>query len=1008
MTQERKRVKPEGFEYQCCCGRGSFGEAWLVRENGIGPRRILKLIYKDTGNLWEKEKNGLLTYYEKLEIMTPDECRLLVDILHHGENDDFFYYTMQPADNLLGRESVRYLPCTLYNLLKQKRLSSTEIADISLNILDALKVLRKYNIVHRDIKPQNIFFFNGTPRIGDIGLLQSIDEDERIAAEAGSIEFIPPEARSNGAQMNIPGPEWDLYAFGKVLYSMDTGNDVDIFPNPNLTVPSTNMEITSLWEQIAAENKNQRLTDIDAVIDEFRKIRAASSHRKLSRLQHTMLSSVLLFVALFCITFIAVLTSTNYDNVFDAIEDNNLPGVIRRMKKGDSLASLNDAKETPIAFALKNPNIDIGIIQVLYEKGAYSTGQEHASHIEQAISNRLPPNIIDFLIENATRINEIRDSDGGNLLHSAIRMHDTETFLKLLPALEVNSTDRNGHSALMLAIHTRQTDIAQMLIDKGADISFRDKNGFSLLHIYNGNDWDLLHIYHSHRGGNDDDKLSTLLLENADVNQRNIFGETPLLCAVRRRAPQAFIEKLISHGADINIPDSTGITPLAEAIALGNDGGGDIFGILIQAGAKIDVRDSNGFSPMHIAAIYRKKQVMLRLIGMKADINARDVSGRTPLHRAVMLGSHPIVECLLEYGADTAAKDALGLTPADLVAIFGFDDVAPLLPPPPASPADLQKYKNLLSQFSLRHRRLDKESRTKLTDLLSAPNFQLDFKNSKQTREFYSILIGEPDTTPEKGEKDPIRLAIDNQNTNILIKLLACAPNLDIADESGITPVLATAISNKIEALHYLCYYGADISAKANGGMDIMRIAYLAKSYDIIGLMTISMHEPMLDLPMAAQHRNIIIETMKTSQNFPSIKDYKNKNNIFNSDDFLLAKIRKKNTSAVARSLSSGVSTPNAETGIGRYALTDENLHFQMMETLLKHGAQPNIHSVSGNNAICKAIYDSKQFYYIRLLLDYGANPTLNDSQGVNAFQAASELHSSTTGQLLEFYYPKH
>ncbi|MBQ7649348.1 MAG: ankyrin repeat domain-containing protein [Victivallales bacterium] len=1008
MAQERTRVKPDGFEYQCCCGRGSFGEAWLVRENGIGPRRILKLIYKDTGDLWETEKSGLLTYYEKLEFMNPDESRLFVNILHHGKNDDFFYYTMQPADNLLGRESTRYLPCTLYNLLKQKRLSATEIADISLNILDALKVLRKYNIVHRDIKPQNIFFFNGTPRIGDIGLMQSVDEDERIAAEAGCIEFVPPEARASGAQMNIPGPEWDLYAFGKVLYSMDTGNDVDFFPNPNLTVPSANREITSLWERIAAENKNQRLTDIDAIIDEFRRIRAKSSHRKLSRLQITMLASVLFFVALFCISLTAVLSSTSYNSLFDAIEDNSLPGVIRRMKKGDSLASLNDEKEQPIVLALKNPNIDIGIIQVLYEKGAYSTGQEKASHIEQAISNRLPPNIIDFLIENATRINEIRDSEGGNLLHSAIRMHDSVSFLKLLPSLDVNSTDRNGHSALMLAIHTRQTDIAKMLMDKGADIAFRDKDGFSLLHIYNGDGSDFLHIHHRRHGGNDDDSLSTVLLKDADVNQRNIFGETPLLCAVRRRAPQAFIAKLISHGADANIPDFHGITPLAEAIALGNDGGGGVFDMLIQAGAKIDVKDANGFTPLHIAAIYRKKQVMIRLIGMKADINAHDVSERTPLHRAVMIGCPQIVECLLHYGADTMAKDALGLTPADMASIFGFDDVAALLPPPAASSANLQKYRNLLSQFSLRHRRLDKESRAKLIDLLSAPNFQLDFKNNKQTREFYSLLIGEPDTTPEKGEKDPIRLAIDNQNTNILIKLLACAPNLDIADESGITPVLATALSNKIEALHYLCYNGADISAKANGGMDIMRLAYLAKSYDIIGLMTISMHEPMLDLPMTAQHRNIILDSMKHFNNFPSITEYNQKNNIFNSDDFLLAKIRGKNTSAVARSLSAGVSTPNAETGIGRYALTDENLHFQMMETLLRHGAQPNIHSVSGNNAICKAIYDSKQFYFIRLLLDYGANPTLKDSQGVNAFQAASESRNSMLGQLLDFYYPIH
>jgi ankyrin repeat protein len=130
-------------------------------------------------------------------------------------------------------------------------------------------------------------------------------------------------------------------------------------------------------------------------------------------------------------------------------------------------------------------------------------------------------------------------------------------------------------------------------------------------------------------------------------------------------------------------------------------------------------------------------------------------------------------------------------------------------------------------------------------------------------------------------------------------------------------------------------------------------------------------------------------------------------NNIFNADDFLLTKIRKKNTSAVARSLSKGISTPNAETGIGRFAITDENIHYQMLATLLQQGAQPNIRSTGGNTALCKAIYDTKQFYYIRLLLDYGANPAMKDSSDMDAFHAASESHNMTLLQLINFYNPK-
>ena len=94
MTEKRNRIKPDGFEYLSRCGHGSYGEAWLVREIGFGPKRILKLINKDTESQWETERSGLLTYYKTLEEMNPEESRLFVNVLHHGENDDFFWYTM--------------------------------------------------------------------------------------------------------------------------------------------------------------------------------------------------------------------------------------------------------------------------------------------------------------------------------------------------------------------------------------------------------------------------------------------------------------------------------------------------------------------------------------------------------------------------------------------------------------------------------------------------------------------------------------------------------------------------------------------------------------------------------------------------------------------------------------------------------------------------------------------------------------------------------------------------
>ena len=93
------RSKPDNFTYLSCCGKGGYGEAWLVREPH-GPCRVLKIIYKDCPAAWRTEREGLAAYYEKLSDLTPEEQHCIVTVLHNGENDECIYYTMPAADNM--------------------------------------------------------------------------------------------------------------------------------------------------------------------------------------------------------------------------------------------------------------------------------------------------------------------------------------------------------------------------------------------------------------------------------------------------------------------------------------------------------------------------------------------------------------------------------------------------------------------------------------------------------------------------------------------------------------------------------------------------------------------------------------------------------------------------------------------------------------------------------------------------------------------------------------------
>ena len=199
------------------CGRGGFGDVWIA-ESHVGIRVALKII--DCSADAARELQGLRNFVKLCS--SPH----LVQIFHVGETAGCFFYTMELADDL-NHGQGQYKPATLGNmLLNGVKFTPDEVVQIGLQLLEAVSLLHKNNFSHRDIKPENIIFVNGVVKLSDMGLLREISETMSIG---GTIGFIPPEKLACGVGSRDQGD--DLYALGKVLYCMLTGNPPEKFPS---------------------------------------------------------------------------------------------------------------------------------------------------------------------------------------------------------------------------------------------------------------------------------------------------------------------------------------------------------------------------------------------------------------------------------------------------------------------------------------------------------------------------------------------------------------------------------------------------------------------------------------------------------------------------------------------------------------------------------------------------------------------------------------------------------
>ena len=187
-------------------GAGGMSDVYKAKDHKLNRNVAMKVLKQE----YSKDKN----FVSKFRVEAQSAASLIhpniVNVYDVGEDDGLYYIVMELIEGITLKHYIE----------KKEKLTYRETISIAIQIANGIECAHNNQIVHRDIKPQNIMISReGKVKVTDFGIARAASANTINGNAMGSVHYISPE-QAGGKYVDEKS---DIYSLGITMFEMLTG-----------------------------------------------------------------------------------------------------------------------------------------------------------------------------------------------------------------------------------------------------------------------------------------------------------------------------------------------------------------------------------------------------------------------------------------------------------------------------------------------------------------------------------------------------------------------------------------------------------------------------------------------------------------------------------------------------------------------------------------------------------------------------------------------------------------